>query len=252
MFSVRSNFLFVREWIIVVCLMFYKYDFNYYFMENYKMANITLKFKQEISFAKREQLARRIIDTYPDSVPIIIEPYNESDPKILRKKFLVPHDSTMFHVISEIRKHILEIAPTTRSDLFIDKNKQYVDLTTRSDLFIDENKQSSDLPLIPQRILDPSTALFFYVNETPHKDKKSKLYSIWNHGFRSGWNEIASRSWNILSSAYNFPANYISKSMPDPRNMVLVPMSDLIDNVYYRYKDDDRFLYLNYTSRNSF
>lgn len=64
------------------------------------------KFKQEISQDKRKLISTKILKKYPDRIPIIVEPCREIDPKIKRRKFLVPSDVTMGFLIFEIRKYM--------------------------------------------------------------------------------------------------------------------------------------------------
>eukprot|EP01100_Stratorugosa_tubuloviscum_P001480 TRINITY_DN132_c2_g1_i3.p1 TRINITY_DN132_c2_g1~~TRINITY_DN132_c2_g1_i3.p1 ORF type:complete len:122 (+),score=51.45 TRINITY_DN132_c2_g1_i3:292-657(+) len=66
----------------------------------------SIPFKEENNFEKRASLSRKILETHPDRVPVIVEKQTANDPDIARKKFLVPQDLTWLKCTSEIRKHI--------------------------------------------------------------------------------------------------------------------------------------------------
>lgn len=66
-----------------------------------------MSFKDLNTFEQRRDVAAKIVEQYPDRVPVIVE----RDPKsrmadIDKKKFLAPADITVAKFISEIRKHI--------------------------------------------------------------------------------------------------------------------------------------------------
>ena len=65
-------------------------------------------FQQNHSFEKRASEARRIIDKYPDRIPVIVEkdPRCKDIPDIDRKKYLVPDDLSMANFMYVIRKRI--------------------------------------------------------------------------------------------------------------------------------------------------
>ena len=77
-------------------------------------------FKQKFSFRKRLEESNRIIDKYPDRVPIIVErASNTSDiPVIDKQKYLVPKDLTVGQFIYVIRKRI-QLKPEHAIFLFI-------------------------------------------------------------------------------------------------------------------------------------
>ena len=76
-------------------------------------------FKKTHDFAKRKQVAQRIVQKYPDRVPVIVESSKSSNPTIDKAKFLVPMDITVGKFICEIRKHIREINPQHAIFLFM-------------------------------------------------------------------------------------------------------------------------------------
>lgn len=70
-------------------------------------------FRKEVPFAKRLALSQRIAGTHPDRIPIIVEPYRVTDPRLKRKKYLAPDDGTMGGVISTIQKELSPLNPAS-------------------------------------------------------------------------------------------------------------------------------------------
>ena len=72
--------------------------------------NMTFKpFKQQFTFSKRLDEANRVLEKYPDRIPIIVErntKTHNSLPVIDKKKFLVPNDLTVGQFVYVIRKRI--------------------------------------------------------------------------------------------------------------------------------------------------
>lgn len=65
-----------------------------------------LNFKEEHNFEKRLDESTRIIEKYPERVPIICERLTRKAPKIDRKKYLCPKDLTMGNFMYVIRKRL--------------------------------------------------------------------------------------------------------------------------------------------------
>ena len=64
-------------------------------------------FKQRVEFHKRAEESNRICRTYPNRVPVIVEPAIKCTVPIIDKnKYLVPADLTMGQFIYVIRKRI--------------------------------------------------------------------------------------------------------------------------------------------------
>tara|TARA_S200000501_G_C20502985_1_gene603476 strand:- start:181 stop:615 length:435 start_codon:yes stop_codon:yes gene_type:complete len=82
--------------------------------------NNNSKFKNNHSFEKRANEAQRIIDKYPDRIPVIVEkdPRCRDIPDIDRKKYLVPDDLTMANFMYVIRKRI-KLSPEKSLYLFV-------------------------------------------------------------------------------------------------------------------------------------
>lgn len=81
-----------------------------------------MRFKQDFSFEQRKAEAIRVINKYPDRVPIICEKSNIASkdcPDIDKKKYLVPIDLTIGQFLYIIRKR-LNLSPEKAIFLFVD------------------------------------------------------------------------------------------------------------------------------------
>ena len=76
-----------------------------------------LPFKEEYSFEHRQEEAKKIISKYPDRVPVIVEVVNNKSyfgfgasdndlPPLDKRKYLVPHDSTVGQFLFTLRRKI--------------------------------------------------------------------------------------------------------------------------------------------------
>lgn len=63
-------------------------------------------FKKTIPFEKRIEEANRVLEKYPNRVPIIVEPGTNTVKKISRKKYLVPYDLSVGQFMHVIRQRI--------------------------------------------------------------------------------------------------------------------------------------------------
>eukprot|EP00461_Guttulinopsis_vulgaris_P002863 UN02864 len=78
-------------------------------------------FKDEKTFEQRQQEAARIIEKYPDRIPVIAERRKDSDlPEIDKKKYLVPKDLTVGQFVYVIRKRI-KLSPEKALYIFVNK-----------------------------------------------------------------------------------------------------------------------------------
>jgi len=57
------------------------------------------------SFEKRQKLSAKILQTYTDRLPIIVEPATNRAPALSKSKFLAPTDMTAGAFLAEIKKH---------------------------------------------------------------------------------------------------------------------------------------------------
>lgn len=82
------------------------------------------EFQKNHSFNLRHEEAVRIMDKYPDRVPIIVEKdkKSKSNLKLDKKKFLVPRDLTVGQFIYVIRKRM--ILPSEKALYVFVKNTQ--------------------------------------------------------------------------------------------------------------------------------
>jgi GABA(A) receptor-associated protein len=80
-----------------------------------------MRFKQEFSFERRREESTRVLNRYPDRVPIICEKSSAASkdcPDIDKKKYLVPRDLNMGQFLYVIRKR-LKLAPEKAIFLFV-------------------------------------------------------------------------------------------------------------------------------------
>lgn len=64
------------------------------------------KYKSTHSFDQRFEESQRIMNKYPDRIPIICESLKPSNPQIDKTKYLVPNDLTIGQFLYVIRKRI--------------------------------------------------------------------------------------------------------------------------------------------------
>ena len=84
----------------------------------YIMNEYNFEFKQKFPFETRNNEATKILNKYPNRIPIILERSNtcKSVPDVDKKKYLVPHDLTMGQFQSVVRKRLKTI--TSEQGLF--------------------------------------------------------------------------------------------------------------------------------------
>jgi GABA(A) receptor-associated protein len=132
-----------------------------------------LTFQEELSYEKRKNLSLAIIQQYPDRIPIIIEPYKDTDPKMTRKKFLAPDDITMGKFFHEIRRHMESINEITALSYYIKvnkpKNNGLYELYRNGMSYV---SKSYDMILVP--ITELTTILY-----NKYKDTDGFLYIIY-------------------------------------------------------------------------
>jgi len=92
-------------------------------MKIFNIAMAQLPFKLQNSYEKRKNISSNIRLKYPNKIPIIIEPYRDTDPKILKIKFLVSYDITVGNLIYQIRQHMESIDEKTGLSFYIRSNK---------------------------------------------------------------------------------------------------------------------------------
>jgi GABA(A) receptor-associated protein len=89
---------------------------------NRSMATEVKSFKEQHTFEKRQKESKRILEKYPDRIPVIAEKEAKSDiPDIDKKKYLVPSDLSVGQFVYVIRKRI-EL-PAEKAIFIFVKNK---------------------------------------------------------------------------------------------------------------------------------
>ena len=65
-------------------------------------------FKKKYSFKERKEESKRVLNKYPDRIPVICQKRNVNDdtPLIKKTKFLVPRELTVAQFMSVVRKKI--------------------------------------------------------------------------------------------------------------------------------------------------
>ena len=76
-----------------------------FFTENENLSKVT-SFKDNHPFDKRLQESTRIMEKYPNRIPVIVQRANMHVKEIDKKKYLVPRDLTMGQFLHIIRKRI--------------------------------------------------------------------------------------------------------------------------------------------------
>ena len=70
------------------------------------IVNKNESFKQTIPFNKRVEEANKVLEKYPNRIPIIVERGSNTVKQINRKKYLVPHDLSVGQFMHVIRQRI--------------------------------------------------------------------------------------------------------------------------------------------------
>jgi len=71
-------------------------------------SNTDNDFKKKYSFKDRKEESKRVLNKYPDRIPVICQKRNVNDdtPSIKKTKFLVPKELTVAQFMSVVRKKI--------------------------------------------------------------------------------------------------------------------------------------------------
>jgi len=93
------------------------------------MTNYNSEFKSAFSFEDRRNECARMMEKFPDRVPVIIERIDSSDlPKIDRKKLLVPNDIALGQLVQIIRKRIT-LQPNVSIFTYITEQQKLVSIS---------------------------------------------------------------------------------------------------------------------------
>lgn len=115
-------------------------------MSNSNVTTQRKPFKQQFTFSRRLDEANRVLEKYPDRIPIIVERDNQRSnnlPVIDKKKFLVPNDLTIGQFVYVIRKRI-KLSPEKAIFLMID-NKLPQTSTLMSKIYQEEKDDDNFL-----------------------------------------------------------------------------------------------------------
>ena len=94
------------------------YNIRRFFDEGKAYLTKETPFKDKHSFEKRLLEATRIMEKYPNRIPVICECVGGEVPNIDRKKYLVPSDLSMAEFLYVIRKRI-KLSPEKSIYLFV-------------------------------------------------------------------------------------------------------------------------------------
>ena len=106
-----------------------------------KKNNEYIDFKKKFTFEKRLDESSRIIEKYPERIPVIVErakTHAKDIDDIDRNKFLVPNDLTMANFMYIIRKR-LKLSPEKSIFLFVNNTSIVPTSTLMSNIYT-ENK----------------------------------------------------------------------------------------------------------------
>ena len=96
------------------------------------------RYKRTFPFEKRKEEAKRILEKYPDRVPVICERVNKTVPDMDKRKFLVPKDITIGNFMYVIRKR-MSISPDKSIFLFVN-DTTLVPIAKEMGIIYDEEK----------------------------------------------------------------------------------------------------------------
>lgn len=102
-----------------------------------------MSYKEKFSFFERNAEAKKMLEKYPNRIPVIVEVAKNCGLKPLSKqKFLVPNELTMGQFIYVIRKRIPDFKPNQALFLFCDNVLVPTSITIES--IYDEHKSDDD------------------------------------------------------------------------------------------------------------
>ena len=103
--------------------------------------------REKEDFDKAVSESQRIIAKYPDYVPVIVKSHKFA---LKKKKFLVPRDANVSHLLIAIRKHIEKVDHSTAIFIFC------------NNMMIGSNNMLSDV--YQKHVIDKKTKnLFLYI-----------------------------------------------------------------------------------------
>ena len=87
------------------------------------------------TFDQRAEVARKIMQLYPDRLPIVIEPINDKTPAAIKEKYLVPKYSTVGNFMINVRRHIRNLPNGQELFFFVNQSKFIVPDAQMNDLY---------------------------------------------------------------------------------------------------------------------
>lgn len=108
-----------------------------------KRSNQYIEFKKKFSLEKRMEESRRIIEKYPERIPVIVEKattHSDDLDYIDRNKFLVPNDLTMANFMYIIRKR-LKLSPEKSIFLFVNDTTMVPTAALMSSIYTDNKDE---------------------------------------------------------------------------------------------------------------
>ena len=106
-----------------------------------------IPYKEEVSLDKRKKESSKILEKYPDRLPVIVERLKSSDiGRLDKKKYLVPHDLTIGQFMYVIRKR-LEITSDQAIFLFVN-NTLPPSSVLMSDIYMDNKDEDGFLYIL--------------------------------------------------------------------------------------------------------
>jgi GABA(A) receptor-associated protein len=91
--------------------------------------------------SKRKMCSDRILRTYPDKIPVVVDRGNKESPPIAKHKYLIKSCDEMIYLIMSIRKQIL--MPQDQSLFFLTEDHSIVPVTMlMGNLY--QNKRNAD------------------------------------------------------------------------------------------------------------
>lgn len=98
------------------------------------------EFKKKFSLEERKEECKKMLEKFPDRIPVIVERLSNSVlPQMDRKKFLVPNDIVLGQFNQVIRKRI-SLSPSTALFTFIGENHKLAGITAPMTTIYEENK----------------------------------------------------------------------------------------------------------------
>lgn len=87
------------------------------------------------TFNQRAEVAKKIIQSYPDRIPVVIEAMDNKTPIAIKEKYLVPRNSTVSNLMINVRRHVRNLASGQELFFFVNQSKLIGPGTEMNDLY---------------------------------------------------------------------------------------------------------------------